>query len=409
VSIRRTFLLLVVPLFLLLAGVNGALLYLWEKSEAEHGLQDQALAAAVTTAAFAEATPDLAQALAAPERAGAMRASAANITGLDGLYLAGPGQAPRRIAGDGRRARPGVYSRPTAPTSLPITRAANGRPVATALAPIGGGGGYVIAQIDAQPLFAQIAELKRLIAGVVAVAGLLGLVLAWVVAQRITGELKHNSELIEAIRTDAAPPSVDGLAIRETRDLANAVSLMRTSVAGRMARGERELADRDRQRDEAGSVAAWREAAFAPLSATAAGAAVAARMLGRTPAGAFYALAQKDGRAALVLGECEGDTPAAALARAVAARRYFERHMLDGAPEAAAAAGQEAFALTRVAWQAWDAAPATPAVLALLDKGSEERAAAYVRRAGPIGSAALADDLAALLAANGVLAVVGPP
>lgn len=409
-GIRRTFLVLVVPLFLLLAAVNGALLFYSERSEAAQGLESQALAAAVTTAAFAAANDDLAKAMAAPQRDAALRHAAASIRGLDGLYVVAPGQPPQRIAGEGDNANIEGLTAPTRPVALPIRTDAEGHPVATALAPADRGR-FVIAQIDAAPLFAQVAGLKRLIAGLIVLAGAVGLVLAWVVASRITRELARNSAMIEAIRTDGPTLDVEGLAIRETRDLANAVRLMRTSVAGRVARGDRELAARDRLRDEAGSVDAYRETAFAPLASDAGGQAVAVRMLGDAPAGSFYALAARDGRGALVLGECAGDTPATALARALAARRYFERRMLEDAAEHCVARGREAFVLSRVVWRTWsEAAPPLPddRSLALLDDDNAARAAAYVRRGAGLAPVALRDDLAVLLDADGVLAILGP-
>lgn len=300
-SIRRTFLLLIAPLFLLLAGVNGALLYVWERAEAERGLAGQALAAAVTTAAFADASDDLARALSDPVRAEALRDAARRVTGLRGLYIVRPDGRAVQIAGRPSRFWPGRFEAPRAPLAAPIRSGPSGERMATGLAPVAGGG-YVIAQIDAEPLFAQVAGLQRLIVGVVLAAGLVGLALALAIARLIVRELARNSATIEAIRADRAAEDGDRFAIRETRDLALAVRLMRASVSGRLARSRHELARRDRERDEAGAVAAYRETAFAPLSLTAAGAAVAVRMLGAAPAGSFHALCGDGRQATLVLG-----------------------------------------------------------------------------------------------------------
>ena len=87
-TVRRAFLLLVAPLFLLLAGVNGALLFLWERAEAARELDNQALAAAVTVAAFASGADDLAATLRDPRRSAAFREAAARVEGLDGIYIA---------------------------------------------------------------------------------------------------------------------------------------------------------------------------------------------------------------------------------------------------------------------------------------------------------------------------------
>ena len=407
-TIRRTFLVLVAPLFLLLAGINGALLFVWERSEAAKGLDDQAIAAAVTTAAFASGPDDLAQTLSDPRRDAALRAAAANIRGLDGLYVVTGDRAPVRIAGRADATNPGRLTPPTKPTTLPIMANPAGRHLATAVAPASGGR-YVIAQIDAEPLYAQVAGLVRLVAALMAAAAVVGFGLAWWVASRIAGELARTDAMIAAIRADGAVGDADeaGLSIRETRDLAHAVRLMKTGVDGRLARGGRELAMRDRARDEAASVAAFRETAFPPLATEAAGAAVAVRMLGEAPAGSFYALSQAGGRGGLLIGECDGATPAEALAQALAARRFFERRLLDGPAAERVAQGQAAFGLKRVAWVDWGRkAPATS--LALLDGDKGEKAQAYARRSGDLPVGAVADDLAALLAANGVAAVLKP-
>jgi hypothetical protein len=154
-------------------------------------------------------------------------------------------------------------------------------------------------------------------------------------------------------------------------------------------------------------VAAFRESAFPPLATRAAGADLAVRMLGEAPAGSFYALAVADGRAGLVLGDCAAVAPAEALARALAARRFFERSLLDGAPAERVDQGRRAFGLSRVAGIDWTGEPPA-ASLALLDADKGEKAQAYAERASGLSAAAIADDLGALLAANGVVAVLKP-
>jgi len=404
---RSIFLLLIVPLFLLLSGFNGALLYLWERDEATRGLENQALAAAVTTAAFAASSDDLARALGDPRRVEMIRLAAANITELDGLYIVSPGRAPQRIAGLGAHASLANLSAPMVPTVRRETTAAGYR-VATALAPAARGE-YVVAQIDAEALFDQVEGLKRLTASGMAGAGLVGLLLAWLVASRIQRELLLNSGMIEAIREGGPPVSVEGLAIRETLELAQAVRLMQTSVAGRMTRGDRELAARDRERDEAGAVADYRQSAFPPRSVTVAGRAVAIRTLGNPPAGSFFALCEREGRGFLVLGECAGDGPAEALARARSAQRYFENEAITGSTADAIKLGQRAFALTRVEWREWSAGDdgAVPVVLPLLDGSNGGKAEVYAARAAGLSADAIAADLMILLEANGFVAVLG--
>lgn len=405
-SIRRTFLLLVVPLFLLLAGVNAGLVYFWERAEAEQGLERQAIAAAVTVAAFAD-THELGLALADPVRAAGLKSAAGHVTGLTSLYLVEPDGRRSQLFGDPPPAGGVPLARPTRPTATPIEVDTHGHHRVTGLAPAAGGR-FVVARIDAEPVFERMDHLVRLLAGLVVGAGLLGLVLALWIARRIVGELAGTSAMIEAIRTDAPAGDAEGFRIRETRDLALAVRLMRTSVQGRMARGRHELARRDRDRDEAASAAAHHETAFPPLTEEAAGAAVAIRRLGRLSPGAFYAVAVDGDRAGLVLGECGGETPATALAQALAAQRFLEAHLLDGEVEDRLAEAREAFGAGRLAWTTWSAtaAPAAMAV-ALLDDANARRAEAYVRRAQGVSAADMADDLAALLTGKGLVAVIG--
>ena len=405
---KRQFLLLVAPLFLLLAGVNGALLFLWERAEAARQLDNQALAAAVTVAAFASGADDLAATLRDPRRSAAFREAAGRAEGLDGIYIAGPDGVAQQVAGRHHGQALARYAPPARPTALPVAADASGRRVATALAPMGGGR-FVIAQIDAGKLDAEVATLKSIVVGLLAAAGVLGVGLAWFIASRIARELAANSAMIEAIRGDQAIPSAGDLAIRETRDLANAVRLMKTSVDGRLARSDRDLALRDRRRDEAGAAAAFRETALPPLAAEAAGATLAVRMLGKAPAGSFYALCRENGRAGLVLGECEGAGPADALAQALAARAFLERRLLDGDPAARVEEARQAFGMARVAWTDWsEGRPLEVRTLALLAEGLGERAEAYARRGAGLTPDATADDLAVLLDADGVLAVLKP-
>ncbi|MBL8554964.1 MAG: hypothetical protein JNL41_11850 [Phenylobacterium sp.] len=403
-TVRRTFLLLVVPLFLALAAVNGALLYVWEKTEARRGLEGQAIAAAVTTAAFAAGSDDLAVTLADPRRAAALAEAAASIEGLEGLYVVDPEGTETAIAGRAPHVSKRRIGMPTAATVLPVRTALDGRRIATAVAPAERGR-YVIAEIDAEPLYARLAKLRRIIAGVVAGAGAVGLALALSVAGRIDRELAVNSALIAS---DDAAAEAAALSIRETRDLANAVRLMRTSVSGRLSRSARELALNDRRRTEAVAVAAYRAEALPPVVATAAGVRVAVRALGAAPAGAFAALCVVEDRAALALGEAAGDGAAEALAMALAARGFFERALLDGDPAARAEQGRAAFGLDRVAWTAWTAGSPPPQTLGLLDGDNDARAAAYARQTPGLAPEAVLDDLAALLEATGMVAVLRP-
>lgn len=405
-SIRGAFLLLVVPLFLLLAGVNAGLVYFWERAEAERGLERQAIAAAVTVAAFAD-TQDLGAALADPVRDAGIKDAARHVTGLTSLYLVEPDGRLWQLAGNPPPGGRTPFARPTRPTALPIEIDTHGHHRVTGLAPAAEGR-FVVARIDAQPVFERMAGLLRLLVVLVAGAGLVGLVLALVIARSIVRELAGSSAMIEAIRTDAPAADIEGFRIRETRDLALAVRLMRTSVQGRLARGRHELARRDRERDEAASAAAFHETAFPALTVDAGGATVAIRRLGRPPAGGFYAVASQGDRAGLVMGVCAGETPAAALAQALAAQRYFETHLLEGEAEDRIAEAKAAFGAERLAWRTWSMAePVAAAAVSLLDPGDAARAEAYVARAQGVAAADIVEDLGALLSGPGFVGTVG--
>lgn len=403
-TVRRVFLALVVPLFLLLAGVNGALLYVWEQAEARRGLQNQAIAAAVTVAAFVDSGQGAADSVVAAR----LSRAAPHVTGLVDLHLIDAEGRAVRVVGAGPETALGRLARPDAPLALPIAADPPGGRVAIGLAPAAGGR-FVVARIDAEPLFARAAALRGVLVVLVFGAGALGFILAWLVARRIARELAGAHALVAAAGQGADDGEASAFRIRETRDLAAAVRLMRASVAGRLARGRHELARRERVRTETSAAAAWRETALPPLSATAVGVEVCVRRLGATPAGSFHALCVRDGRAALVLGECEAARPSDALARALAARRFCERRLLEGPPEDRLAEAARAFAIRRLAWTDWsDGAQPDIGVLALLDGEAGERAAAYRRRAEGLAPDAVIDDLETLLDTNGVVAVLRP-
>lgn len=405
-SIRRAFLLLIAPLFLLLVGVNGALLYIWERAEAERGLANQAIAAAVTVAAFADASDDLARALADPVRSAALNDAVHRVKGLQGLYLVKPGGETLRLAGAPSRDWPGRFEAPKAPEAPGVRADPAGHRRATGLAPVKGGG-FVIAQIDAEPLFAQVKGLQQLVAGLLVAAGLIGLAMALAISRIITGELARNSTTIAAIRAEAPVETTGRFAIRETGDLAQAVRLMATGVAGRMARGRRELARRDRERDEATSVTAYRETALPACTAEAAGAEVAMRIFGDAPPGVFYALSEEAGRAAVVVGECCGETPSAALASALAAKRLFEARLAAGG-ETLIAQASAAYRVTRLAWRTWGCGDPPSTLLAAIDGDKAESAESYDAAARSLTAAAVLDDLAVLLEPAGVAVAIRP-
>lgn len=406
-SIRRIFLALVAPLFVLLAAVNGGLLYVWEKAEAEKGLEGEAIAAAVTVAAFLSTPERTRAALSDAVRTHALEQAVVRSPGLEGVWIVESGRPALRLAGAGEMAGLGpVAAGP--PRALPVRRDQGG-PHVLGLADAGPGR-TVVARIDAAPLFERVAGLQRLIALLIAGAGGVGLVLALVIARMIGRELARNSAQVAA--DDGAPaPDEAAFRIRETRDLGAAVRLMRASVSGRMARGRRELLRRDRSRTPVTSVSALRPSLSPPVVAEAAGRRVAARLVGAPAPGLFVAFCTREDRAGTVLAEATADSPADALALALTARRALEATLLDGDPAQRVDDVRAAFGLSRAVWKVWSAdQPAEGLeVLGLAgDPGALCRARTYAGRAGGLAPGEVLDDLEVLLGVDGAIAVIGP-
>jgi hypothetical protein len=407
-SIRSILLALVAPLFLLLAAVNGGLLYVWERAEAQKGLESQAIAAAVSAAAFLEAPGAAERLLADPVRMAGLRAAVDSAEGLEGLWILPADGTPLRLAGVARDPGVGIEDSGAAPQATGVRRDADGRRHVLGRAPLGDGGA-VVARIDAEPLSTRLLELQRLTAALVVGAGLLGLILALWVAGAINRELRWNSAQIAAVDENALdrPPDFQ---IRETRDLGAAVRLMRASVAGRMARSRRELSRRDRARNVTGSIQALRPELLPDVSAEAAGAIVAARLSGQADAGRFVALAGSGDRGAVVLAEAGGDSPEARLAVALAARRFLETRLLEGTPAERIEEARVLFGLERIAWRAWSSdEPLTGLeVIVLADPEATARARAYVATAQGLKPEEVVADLEVLLSLDGAIAVLAP-
>ncbi|MDZ4372098.1 MAG: hypothetical protein U1C74_11820 [Phenylobacterium sp.] len=408
-SIRRIFLALVLPLFLLLAVVNGGLLYVLERAEAERGLESEAVAAAVTVAAFLNGPDRTDTLLADPVRMAALQDAVARSPGLESLWLLGPGRPPVRLAGAGDARSFASIDPSESPQATGVRRDDLG-PYVLGLAKVADGQ-VVVARIDAQPLFDRISDLRWLIAGLIAATATIGLLLALLVARRIGRELARNSLQVAQVG-DEAPTSPDESAfrIRETRDLSAAVRLMRASVAGRMARGRRELLRRDRARTAATSVAALRGALSPAVSAEAAGRRLAARRLGSPGPGMFVALAVADGRAGVVLAEVMAPAPGDALADAIAAQRFLETRLLDGDPQHRIEQAHRAYGIRRSVWRVWSTSEPSDAfeVLALADPSALAQARTYAARAAGLTPDAVLADLDALLGVDGAFAVIGP-
>lgn len=406
-SIRRTIILLTVPLFLLLALVNGALLYFQEKAEMSQALSDQALAAAVSTAEFVSSMENPGAELAEPLRARTLQAAADRITGLDGLYLALPGTPPRPLV---KAAQPWVLQgleRPAKARALPLDADSAKPRHVVALAPVAGGG-FVAARIDAEPMFAQMSAIRHAVALIVLVAGLTAAALSWFVARRITRELERSRQAIAAIAAGEPLPGDQGLTIREARDLADAVRLMESSSKAATERSRRVTLHKDRERTVDTAIAASRGDRFAPVSCTLAGARVAARICGEAAPGSFFALCENGNRGAIVLGRCAGASPQQAFAQALAARDFIEANLF-ALPEGdclAAATAAHGLEETRIlAWTAAEA-PGEARLVILVDARMAENAATYVERNRDAAPAEVLDGIELLLAPTGVLAAV---
>ena len=113
----------------------------------EAGLRGQALAAAVTVAEFAKASPDPFADLEQPRRLAALHDATDHIIGLDALYLTRPGTAPLNLLDHRALAAPRVGPPPAAAEVLDTREDATGHPLITALAPAGKGA-TVVADID---------------------------------------------------------------------------------------------------------------------------------------------------------------------------------------------------------------------------------------------------------------------
>lgn len=408
-SIRRTIILLTVPLFLALAIVNGALLYFQEEAEMSHALSEQALAAAVSGAEFISSMERPLEELAEPLRAKALTAAARHVTGLEGLYLAVPGSQPRALVPSSQPWSLQGFERPETARAYPLDADAAGRRHVAALAPVAGDG-FVAARIDAEPMFARMAEIRRTVLLIVLVAGLTAAGLAWFVAQRIVLELEKNRRAIAAIAAGERLPDDDGLKIREARDLAGAVRLMEASRTAAAERSRRAMARRDRERTIETAVAARRASLFAPLSRSVGGTEVSLRMCGDAPPGCFFALCSDQTRAMIVLGRCSAASAKDALDEAVTARRFLEEKMFAMPADeclAQAKAAHHIDEISTVEWAIGDGPSPDVRLLALADAGTAYRAANYAERNRDAPPVALLDGIEVLLEPDGVFAAVG--
>jgi len=388
-SVRAVIILLALPLFLLLAGVNGLLLYDQETRGVEAGLRGEALSAAVTVAQFARQADDPFTAFAEEGRLAALRDATARIPGLKALYLTRPGGPLLDLAGSPAIVREGL----TVPTRARVVSDwtdADGEPLITALAPAGNGA-MVVADIDAGPLARRTFHLKRLALALIAGSAALAVLLGLIVARRVGREFAHTRAIIAARGTGAEDVK---LGIREVRDLADAVGLLDKSI-----RTDFERIAAQPTGGLAEGIAAARARYFPDITASHDGVEIAVRILASAPTGSFPVVQPCKGGWNIAIGEAGGEA-AEALATAVAARDHVAAGPSADFHARAERAG-EAFGID---WRVLRPG-ATDGVFVLVP-GHAAAAEAYAARSAQLTATELADDLAILFAEAGIVLVI---
>jgi len=407
-SIRSIILAASTPLLILLAAVNGALLYHQSEAEMRRGLDERALAAAIVAAEFLSSADDPAALTRNPTRRAALASAAGHVEGLEGFYLVQGDGVILTLAPSKMGWKPAVAESPKAAEVGPLA-SADGHRYVVARAPVTGGG-HVVARVDADPLYEQLGDLLRwIVAGVIA-AGVVGVAAGWHVAHRIRRELAASRGVIAALDADVPLPDTSALTIAEAADLAAALRLLDVNRRTELTALHRRLAQEDGARTEGAALATWRATLFAPVDEVVAGRRVAARMLGDARPGCFFALCRGDGRATLVVGECGGADAREALALAVSARRFLEGHWHELGDAGALDTLHEAFGaecVRHVTWAEVDLA-AGMHLLAVSDPDNMAAAETYVRADAEGAPAKCLDAIAALLEPDGVFAIVGP-
>lgn len=387
-SVRLILVLLALPLFLLLAGVNSLLLYREESRDMEADLRGQALAAAVTVAEFARESDDPFADLAAPHRLAALHAATGNIPGLRALYLVQPGKAPLSLL-DRPVASPRTIAAPARPRIIGGWEDEAGDPRISAVAPAGRGA-MVVADIDAGPLERMTFHLKRLSAGLIAGSAMLAILLGLVVGRRVSREFQRTRAIITA---HGATGGDDSLSIVEVRDLADAIQLIDRSVADELARLE------DKRLIAPGSaIAALRARHFPDVSERHGGVALSIQTLADAAAGSFHVHQCGEGGFLFAAGEVGGE-PAQAFAAAVALRDFVTAGPTEEFGERLALAAQ-AFGVTR----GGEPIALCEGVWTL--HGPQPAMTDYAARNPDLDADALTADLALLFPEAGIIAAV---
>lgn len=392
-SVRLIIMLLAPPLFLLMAAINSLLLYNEETKAMEMGLRGQALAAAVTVAEFARASPDPFADLATPARMAAMNRATSEIVGLEALYLTSSDGRLLNFIAKPAIVRPGL-TRPAKAKAIGGWVDPAGDPLIVAVAPAGPGH-MVVADIDAKPLADRAFHLKRLSIALIMGSALLAVLLGLVVARRVSGEFRRTRAIIAAHGDGAAGGS---LGIREVRDLADAVELIEKS-----ATSERDRLSRPRAADDpALGIVAVQAAHFPDIAEDHQGLRLAIRLLPGAPPGSFHLHKAVEDGVMVAIGEVDGE-PAQALAGAVALRTYVLAGGAD-AFEARMATARRVFGVKTDVVAKLASARAT---LLALRQEHAPAFAAYAERNPGLDTDALAADLAILYPDAGIIVAAG--
>lgn len=388
-SVRIILILLALPLFLLLATVNGMLLYREESRDMEEGLRGGAIAAAVTVAEFARETPDPFTSLVQPHRLAALRASTGNIPGLKALYLIEAGRPPLSLL-DRPIESPRIVAPPDRPRIVGAWHDKAGRPLISAIAPAGRGA-MVVADIDAEPLARMTFHLKRLSIALVAGSATLAILLGLVIGRRVSREFQRTRAIIAA--RDGGSSHRDALSIREVRDLADAIELIDTSVTDELARlvGKKLIAPDS-------GIAALRARLFPDIAERHAGVTLSVRTLPGAAPGSFHVHQRCEAGFRVALGEVGGD-PAQALASAVALRDFVAAGPVEQFEQRLTLASR-AFGVTH----AIDVITARAGVFALRDP--QRAMPGYAARNPGLDPETLTADLALLFPDAGIIAAL---
>ena len=401
-TIRTIIMALTIPLFLLMAAINGAVLYFQEQSELTRALTDQTLAAAVVTGEFAKEMDDPAQALGTIQRRQAIAAAAAQVDGLQALDLIEQSGAVARLVDGPEEPAPAIAWNGGDAVQSVILDDSGDAPFFLAVVPAGPGRAAV-ARVDAAPLLANRMRIAQIVALIVLAVGVIAAILSWYVANRVVRELEWNGRYL----TTGEQSEAARFTIRETKDLSDAAGLMRASHETAEARLRRDAERRNKGRSAESAAASLHASLFPDVETVAGAARIAVRVCGSVSPGAFHAVVESEDDAHVVIGLCAGARPETQLANAVAARRFIEERWSEMGVDACLALATEAFAIAQIAHLSLEAE--TQLGLASLAADSVQNDAHAILASGQdMSPNDLLKAIAALLEPNGIFAAIAP-